>query len=158
MKRTSKCRDKNSSPEFLNFVRESQSFLKIETAVEEKNKKSLGLGFFSNGIFYVLCLHGKSILIFKKIPEAKPVGKKLCGLGQANRGAMRHCRSRWQGMNLCAGKSGYLLHLAWTPLHARSPPFEQGDTSRDDSTRRRGSLPDLLISICLEHPKLPWQR
>lgn len=156
MKRKSKYRDKNSSPEFLNFVREFQSFLKIETAVEEKNKKTF-FWFLSNGIFCVLCLHDKSILIFKKAPQAKPVGKKLCGLGQANRGAMRHCRSCWQGMNLCAGERGYLLHLAWAPLHARSPPFEQGDTSHDDSTRRRGSLPDLLISIFLEHPKLPWQ-
>lgn len=41
--------------------------------------------------FPMFCVYMIKVPSSEKIPQAEPVGKKLCGLGRTNREAMRHC-------------------------------------------------------------------
>lgn len=149
MKRISKCENKKPKPEFWNFCQTIPKFSKDLDI--KKKKKKVGLVFFLVlMVFSMSCVYMINVFSFKKFHRQSQWRKELCGLGQANREVMRQRRSPWQRDKSLRQQEPYLLHLAWAPLHPRSPPFEQGDTSHSDSTRKRGSLPGLLISIFLK--------
>lgn len=127
MQRKSRCKNKNSKLEILNFVRQFQS--------SSKRERSL-LGVFVVVMeFSMLCTYVINICSFLNIPQAEQWEKNLCRLGWANRDAMRHCRSCWQWDESVYQQEQYLLHLAWAPLHPGRLPFEGGDSSHDDSNQ-----------------------
>lgn len=85
--------------------------------------------------FSVLCTYVINTFSFKKFHRQNQWEKKLCGLGWANRDAMRQCRRCWPWDEFVYQQEQYLLHLSWAPLHPGRLPFEGRDSSHGDSNQ-----------------------
>lgn len=79
----------SASPDLSRPLNENKT---PQTNQEKENQPKAYLFFFS----LVLLDSSMFCVYMTKIPQAEPVGKKLCGLGWASREVMRHCRSHWQ--------------------------------------------------------------